>query len=69
MKMNSTPIRAEKMVFTKNRELDGQRVLLLARCDAPFDGKELGGQAVPMGLVLISDGPLPARGSAGAGSP
>ncbi len=45
------PIRPQAEACSKN----GQRVLLLARCDAPFDGKELGGQAVPMGLVLISD--------------
>ncbi len=45
------PIRPQAEACSKN----GQRVLLLARCDAPFDGKELGGAAVPMGLVLISD--------------
>ena len=45
------PIRPRAEAYSKN----GQRVLLLARCDTPFDGKELGGAAQPMGLVLISD--------------
>lgn len=33
----------------------GQRVLLLARSDQPFDGKELPSGLASMGLVLISD--------------
>ena len=33
----------------------GQRVLLLARSELMFDGKELPGELRPMGLVLISD--------------
>ena len=33
----------------------GQRVLLLAHCDAPFVGRELPEIVIPVGLVLISD--------------
>lgn len=40
---------------TERASQNGQRVLLLARSDMPFDGKALSGQIVPMGLVLISD--------------
>ncbi len=34
---------------------NGQRVLLLAHAEEPFDGKELPEIVIPMGLVLISD--------------
>ena len=40
---------------TEQASRNGQRVLLLARSDMPFEEKALSGQPVPMGLVLISD--------------
>ena len=40
MKMNSTPMRAEKMVFTKNRELDRCRLLMDCRPSCTTRGME-----------------------------
>ena len=45
------PLRPQAEGYAQN----GQRVLLLARSDENFDGKELPGGLVPMGMVLISD--------------
>ncbi len=44
-------VKAQVEEYSKN----GQRVLLLARSDQAFDGKELPGGLSSMGLVLISD--------------
>lgn len=44
-------VKAQVEGYSKN----GQRVLLLARSDQAFDGKELPGGLSSMGLVLISD--------------
>lgn len=45
------PYKAQAEGYSKN----GQRVLLLARADGPFDDKTLPAGMKPMGLVLISD--------------
>ena len=45
------PYRAQAEGYSQN----GQRVLLLARADAPFIGKDLPDGLTPMGFILISD--------------